>query len=242
MNRQEPEMNLSQEWMDGKYSKEIAGKKAAKNVYTLRVSAPLVRVLRLVDSKRKPAMGYIYEGMDRTKKAIAASFNRDMTKYKDIFEIIDKRWECQLHHPLHATGYFFNLEFFYANPEEAQCEEVTQGLCDVIRKVARDINDGSMIVSLYKAMDRTKKAIAASFNRDMTKYKDIFEIIDKRWECQLHHPLHATGYFFNLEFFYANPEEAQCEEVTHGLCDVIRKLARDINDGSMIFSLYKAMD
>jgi hypothetical protein len=33
------------------------------------ISEPLVKVLRLVDDK-KPAMGYLYEAMDRAKEAI----------------------------------------------------------------------------------------------------------------------------------------------------------------------------
>lgn len=33
--------------------------------------APLVGVLKLVDGNKKPAIGYIYEVMDRAKEAIA---------------------------------------------------------------------------------------------------------------------------------------------------------------------------
>ena len=74
-------------------------------VYILKVMGPLVKVLQLVDNERKPAMGYIYEAMDRCKETIKKSFNEDEDKYKEIFSIIDKRWECQLHHrPLHAVG------------------------------------------------------------------------------------------------------------------------------------------
>ncbi|RVW88499.1 hypothetical protein CK203_043838 [Vitis vinifera] len=63
-----------------------------------------VKVLQLVDNERKPAMGYIYKAMDRCKETIKKSFNEDEDKYKEIFSIIDKRWECQLHHrPLHAV-------------------------------------------------------------------------------------------------------------------------------------------
>ena len=28
-------------------------------------------------------------------------------------EIIDRRWEVQLHRPLHLTGYFLNQQFYY---------------------------------------------------------------------------------------------------------------------------------
>ncbi|RVW94821.1 hypothetical protein CK203_034545 [Vitis vinifera] len=68
------------------------------------VSDPLVRVLRLVDGEEKAHMGYIYEAMNRAKDTIVRSFNGNEEKYKEIFNIIDKRWEIQLHRPLHAAG------------------------------------------------------------------------------------------------------------------------------------------
>ncbi|XP_006599814.2 uncharacterized protein [Glycine max] len=90
------------EWILNKLSKEPKGKEAAKVVlmpsfwnsvvYILKVMAPLVKVLRLVDGERKLAMGYIYEAMDKAKETIIKSFNNNESKYKDVFAIIDKRW------------------------------------------------------------------------------------------------------------------------------------------------------
>ncbi|RVW98598.1 hypothetical protein CK203_032183 [Vitis vinifera] len=67
------------------------------------VSGPLVRVLHLVDGEKQAPMGYIYEAMNRAKDTIVRSFNGNEEKYKEIFNIIDKRWEIQLHRPLHAA-------------------------------------------------------------------------------------------------------------------------------------------
>ena len=36
---------------------------------------PLVKVLRFVDGDAKPAIGYIYEAMDRSKEQIQKNFN-----------------------------------------------------------------------------------------------------------------------------------------------------------------------
>ncbi|XP_042409955.1 uncharacterized protein LOC121999324 [Zingiber officinale] len=68
-------MFISKDWAESKWAKGPAGKKIAKIIMTLRFwssivhilkkYSPLVRVLRLVDGERKPAMGYIYEAMDR---------------------------------------------------------------------------------------------------------------------------------------------------------------------------------
>ncbi|RDX73525.1 hypothetical protein CR513_46855, partial [Mucuna pruriens] len=72
-------------------------------VYVLKPMGPNVCVLRLVDNEKRPALGYIYEAMDKTKEAIQKAFNGI------------RRWDCQFHHPLHATDYLLNLEFFYSN-------------------------------------------------------------------------------------------------------------------------------
>ncbi|RVW25217.1 hypothetical protein CK203_105966 [Vitis vinifera] len=51
----------------------------------------------------------------------------------------------------------------------------------------------NIIVFCLKAMNRAKDTIVRSFNGNEEKYKEIFNIIDKRWEIQLHRPLHAAG-------------------------------------------------
>ncbi|KAL4339955.1 hypothetical protein GQ457_08G026120 [Hibiscus cannabinus] len=79
-------------------------------------------------------------------------------------------------------------------------------------------------------MDRAKEAIVASFNENKLKYSEVFKIIDKRWECQLHRPLHAAGHFLNLEFFYDNPEIEQCVEMINGLYDSIMRLVPTLDD------------
>ena len=85
--------------------------------------------------------------MDRTKEAIEKSFNEKEEKYKEIFEIIDQRWKCQLHRPLHATGYFLNLEYFYDNRSKImQEEEVMTGLYKCILRLIPKINQQDMII------------------------------------------------------------------------------------------------
>ena len=50
-------------------------------------------MFRLVDGEKKTHMGYIYEAMNRAKNTIVRSFNGNEEKYKEIFNIIDTRWE-----------------------------------------------------------------------------------------------------------------------------------------------------
>ena len=76
----------------------------------VKIVEPLVKVLRLVDGK-KLAMGYIYELMDQAKEQIRAANKDRVTKYGPIWDIIDRRWNNQLHRPIHATGYFLNPRY-----------------------------------------------------------------------------------------------------------------------------------
>ena len=72
-------MFVCDEWHDCAYSGREDGITIAKLVYTdsswegveevCTLSEPLVKVLRLVDGD-KPAMGYLYEAMDRAKETI----------------------------------------------------------------------------------------------------------------------------------------------------------------------------
>ncbi|XP_073131118.1 uncharacterized protein [Henckelia pumila] len=141
-------MFTSEKWNTSRFAKEAEGKRASEVilmpsfwnhvVFAVKVGGPIVKVLRLVDGEKKPPMGYIYEAMDRAKEAIALTFNNNEKKYKKIFEIVDKRWTDQLHRPLHATGYFLNSEFFYANPEIEKDAEVMKGLYACIEKMCED--------------------------------------------------------------------------------------------------------
>ncbi|RVW28778.1 Transposon Ty3-G Gag-Pol polyprotein [Vitis vinifera] len=103
-----------------------------------KVSGPLVRVLHLVDGEKKTPMGYIYEAMNRAKDTIVRSFNGNEEKCKEIFNIIDKRWEIQLHCPLHALEYFLNLEFFYDKLEIEHDAVIMSDLYKCILRLTRD--------------------------------------------------------------------------------------------------------
>ncbi|XP_042452411.1 uncharacterized protein LOC122037026 isoform X2 [Zingiber officinale] len=78
-------MFTSKEWKSSQFAKTKDGKVIEnvvmdkdfwKSIITcLRSAYPLIKVLRLVDSDEKPAMGFIYEEMDRAKEKIQAAFN-----------------------------------------------------------------------------------------------------------------------------------------------------------------------
>ncbi len=85
-----------------KVNKEIFWKKAAKIV---KITKPLIKVLRLVDGERLD-MGFIYEVMDQAKEQIKAAYKDRVAKYGPNWEIIDQRWNNQLRRPIHAVGFF----------------------------------------------------------------------------------------------------------------------------------------
>ncbi|GJT77109.1 uncharacterized protein Tco_1043834 [Tanacetum coccineum] len=136
-------MFISEEWQSSKWSKETKGKKIAETVldthfwnnvsYILTAMGALVKVLRHVDGEQKPSMGYIYEAMNRAKKAIEEGFKFNSSKYQRINQIIDNRWESQLHRPLHVAGHLLNPEYFYDKPELEFNTEITTSL-EVSRK------------------------------------------------------------------------------------------------------------
>ncbi|KAL6584924.1 hypothetical protein OROMI_004213 [Orobanche minor] len=142
-------MFLSEEWLKGPYASKGDEPKVRSTLlyddkfwkavqYCLSCATPLCKVLRLVDGDVKPAMGYLYEAMDRAKEQIAKKFNNNTRRYKKIWDIIDLRWDLQLHRPLHAAGYYLNPRFHYDDNFKAGTE-VKVGLYKNIERMCPNI-------------------------------------------------------------------------------------------------------
>ncbi|KAG6659862.1 hypothetical protein CIPAW_03G065700 [Carya illinoinensis] len=110
------QMFTCDKWIASSHSKSIIGKEIAGIVledkefwaqcqFIVKISEPLVRVLRLVDGDEKPAMGYLYDTMERAKENIKARCNNKVSIFSPFTRIIDSRWDKQLHSPLHAAGF-----------------------------------------------------------------------------------------------------------------------------------------
>eukprot|EP00253_Pinus_taeda_P008626 PITA_08626 len=149
-------MFLGPEWMGSKHSKTPEGIEIAALVFNdgfwkdaeeiIAVTESLVRVLRMVDGD-KPAMGYIYEAMDLAKEAIKRRYGDDETKYMPLWDIIDARWDRQLHSPLHAAGYFLNPQYFYDKSKFNEDGEVGKGLMTCMEKCFPDPEHQSHVFS-----------------------------------------------------------------------------------------------
>ncbi|XP_054778079.1 uncharacterized protein LOC129286067 [Prosopis cineraria] len=79
----------------------------------VKVVSPLIKLLRIVDSDEKPSLPYVYEGMQRAKKAIKAIFNNKKDYYKPYTSIIQARWDKHFKTNLHTAAYLLNPAFLY---------------------------------------------------------------------------------------------------------------------------------
>ncbi|KAL4199313.1 hypothetical protein AMTRI_Chr03g144300 [Amborella trichopoda] len=130
-------MFASKEWSRCRWSRDAKGKKTRDII----LSKYFWRgVLRLVDAD-KPSMGFIYDAMERAKNEIAENFDDDTAKYVPIWEIIDDKWDRQLHRPLHASkGVIMNgfnecLKKLVPNPniqDKISIEELIPYKCSLI--------------------------------------------------------------------------------------------------------------
>ncbi|RVW44200.1 hypothetical protein CK203_089453 [Vitis vinifera] len=154
-----------------------------------------------------------------------------------MFELLDK-WVEQVgeenviqvitdnHSSYVMAGRLLELKrpHLYWTPCAAHCLDLMLEDIGKATKHQEDIGEGYIT---KWAMNRAKDAIVRSFNGNEEKYKEIFNIIDKRWEIQLHRPLHAAGYFLNPEFFYDKPEIEHDAEIMSDLYKCILRLTRD---------------
>ncbi|KAH9292585.1 hypothetical protein KI387_042230, partial [Taxus chinensis] len=109
------------------------------------VSEPLVRVLRLVDGEQNP-MGFVYEAMDRAKESIQNYYRGDIVRYGPFWEIIDRRWNNQLHQPIHAAGYYLNPKYFYSDSFTDVNGEVMEGLSTCIERMIPDVETRDLVI------------------------------------------------------------------------------------------------
>ena len=164
-------MVTSQEWIDCPYSKkpgrlemlDLVSNQSFWSSCALiaQLTNPLLRVLRMVGSKKRPAMGYVYAGMYRAKETIKKELvKRD--DYMIYWNIIDHWWEQQWHHPLHAAGFYLNPRFFYSM-EGDMPNEMLSGMLDCVEKLVPDVKVQDKI---SKEINSYKNAVG-DFGRKM---------------------------------------------------------------------------
>ena len=147
------------------------------------VCEPLVRILCLVDGD-KPAMGYLYEAMDRAKEAINSYYEDkgDEGKVKEqlIWEVINQRWNKTLHFPIHAAGIFLNPTFSYSCGFNFDVE-VMDGFLECVQRMVPSAADRSEI---SKELEVYRRAMGTSgFDMAINDRKNImpskFHLVSK---------------------------------------------------------------
>ncbi|GFS33428.1 HAT transposon superfamily protein [Actinidia rufa] len=113
----------SDAWGECKHSKSAKGKAAYSTVLSmsfwngvtqcLKVFAPSVQVLRLVDGDRKPSMGFLYGELKQAKEEIKVAYKNVEANYRPILEIIDAKAKDRLDRPLHLAAYLLNPYYFF---------------------------------------------------------------------------------------------------------------------------------
>ncbi|XP_073300569.1 uncharacterized protein [Primulina huaijiensis] len=91
----------------------------------LKIFAPLVRVIRLVDGDRKPYMGFLYGEPLRAKEDIKVALNYVESNYQPIRVIIESKMKDRLDTSLHTTTFLLNPYFYYKYSSIALYGEVT---------------------------------------------------------------------------------------------------------------------
>ncbi|XP_026392735.1 uncharacterized protein LOC113288024 [Papaver somniferum] len=138
-------MFTSEAWTKSRHAKEKRGKKVQEIILgdanfwlsiisCLKSVTPLVKVLRLVEGDDKPAMGYIYKAIDRAKEQIQVNFKNVRSRYIVYTDIIELRWNTQLHGPLHAAGYFLNPRY-HCSPDFHANFDIKKVFYDVVKRM-----------------------------------------------------------------------------------------------------------
>ncbi|KAF1895993.1 hypothetical protein Lal_00046749 [Lupinus albus] len=179
----------SREWTSSAYSKDVKAKKCVEQVLDsnfwkqcadiVKFTEPLVRVLRIVDSEDKPAMGFLYQAFFKARHEMERRFQRNKTKIKPYLEIMDSRWDLQLKRNLHAAGYWLNPQCFFNVEEFEKHKFTTSGLLDVFEKHAH--GDPDLLDKLTSEM-RIYKDVEFDFGRPAAIRERSKVMPDQWWE------------------------------------------------------------
>ncbi|KAH1253805.1 hypothetical protein GmHk_04G010378 [Glycine max] len=180
-----------EEWKKSKFGTSQEGRKVEDSVLDcrfwknvsicLKATAPLMVVLRLVDSEQQPPMGFIYVEMDRAKERIKSNFNNVKKNYEPVWEIIDKRWENQLYRPLHATAYYLDPQLHFEDDFRKDNGEVKEGLFICMMRLVKDvgvknkINGQLLEFHFAKGLFSMENAINSRKTMPPAEWWDMFE-------------------------------------------------------------------
>ncbi|KAJ1272699.1 hypothetical protein BS78_06G222800 [Paspalum vaginatum] len=182
-------MVISNEWTSCAYYKEARAKKFTKSVLdqsfwkdcaiVCQLSEPIVRVLRIVDSDERPAMGYLFAAFHASREEIVKRFQRKKEFVKPFLSYIDARWDRHFDKNLHAAGFWFNPNNQYNDELREKYNFTTSGVLDVIEKYAG--KDIALRSNLTREMRIFRKA-EGDFGRSTAKNDRQHMLADEWWQ------------------------------------------------------------
>jgi len=174
----------SQAWVANKLAKTAAGLNVQDIVLSaewwhavedcLRASGPLLRVLRLADGDEVPAMPEITAVMKFARQKISQGFPQQNKQglLKKIMDIVDKRWENQMDHPLYGAALFLNPGKYFKivdSGDDALVGELRSCFNDVLARMVLDTETRNKIDAqsvLYEDRRGTFANVMAIENMD----------------------------------------------------------------------------
>ncbi|XP_075636674.1 uncharacterized protein LOC142608902 [Castanea sativa] len=129
-------------YVESRYAKDKKAKAAVKIILDnqfwndchviVHIVSPLIRLLCIVNSDEKPAMGYIYDGMYRAIDEVKKNFKDKKRLWESYVNIIKDRWDTQFYRDIHAASYWLNPAFQYASSTLNKRLETQSAVTDVI--------------------------------------------------------------------------------------------------------------
>lgn len=102
--------------------------------------------------------------MLEAKKEISERFDNDESKFKVVWDIIDKRWNSKLKTPLHLTSYYLNPYYYYPKKSEIEYDgSFRAALIECITKLIADEETQDKIIEEINIYQEQKK----SFGHDI---------------------------------------------------------------------------
>ncbi|XP_042456357.1 uncharacterized protein LOC122040933 [Zingiber officinale] len=163
-------MFTSTDWEECKFSKSVKGKTSYTTVLSigfwigvslcLKVFAPLVKVLRIVDADKKLSMGFVYGELLQAKKDIKNALSNVPKNDQHIIDIIDAKMKDRLDSPLHLMAYLLNPFYHYKDPLLYLDQTVSIGVIDCMDVIfLGDIDMQNIILSEELPMYKKKESI-----------------------------------------------------------------------------------
>ncbi|XP_039137129.1 uncharacterized protein LOC120274666 [Dioscorea cayenensis subsp. rotundata] len=152
---------------------------AADCLLMVKIVAPIIKLLHVVDADEKPSLGYVYEGMIRIRKGIMSIFRDKQRLHDPYIKIVNERWDKHFQCNIYAAAYFLNPTFLYDESTFVETLKVMQGLLDLLEQRSICSNSAKAMKKIKIYRDRlgsfsSESALPASKNMQPDEWWKLF--------------------------------------------------------------------